>query len=123
VTARNITPKTMVSVAIRQAHGSFLVCPLCKDILWADEPRILEHMNPLALSKDNSIENLRWVHKACADLKTRGCTGTSKKGSVADGDLHKLAKAKRLANPKPSKHPMPKTNRKIPAHVNPWGKR
>jgi len=32
-------------------------------------------------------------------------------------------KAKRLANPKPSKHSMPKTGRKMQSHVNSWGRK
>jgi sulfate adenylyltransferase subunit 1 (EFTu-like GTPase family) len=119
-----ISVKTKVNVAIKQAMLGGIICPLCKSYLWASDPRILEHMNPRELSKDDSTENLRWVHKACADLKTRGCTGTSKKGSVAQGDTHRIAKAARIAaGGKKVRNPMKNSGRKIPAHVNPWGKR
>jgi hypothetical protein len=34
---------------------------------------------------------LQWVHKPCADKKTNG-----NKATVAGGDIHKIAKGKRL---------------------------
>lgn len=117
-TRAHISVKRRVDVAINQAEASGIICPLCKYRLYADEPRILEHMVPHEFTKDNSVKNLRWVHKACADLKTDG----PKHLKVA-GDKSKIAKAKRLANgPKKSKNPMPKTHQKLQAHVDPWRK-
>lgn len=90
-----IPVKVQVSVAIRQAGG--VRCPLCLGWVDGDEPRVLEHMTPhatmVALGKvPDAIDNLRWVHAECAAKKTNGT-----KATCADGDLHKIAKAKRVA--------------------------
>lgn len=91
-----IPVKIQIDIAIRD--GGY--CRLCNFLIEPGEPIILEHLVPRAMFKNRADadkpENLAWVHKHCADLKTRGCTGTSKKGSVADGDTHKIAKAKRM---------------------------
>jgi 5-methylcytosine-specific restriction endonuclease McrA len=89
-TRKAIPAKVQVAVAIRQANGAVL-CPLCSNVLCVWEPHILEHMVPLALGGGNDIDNLRWVHAHCAAKKTNGTKATS-----AGGDLHKIAKAKRL---------------------------
>lgn len=86
---RPVPPHMLVTVAILQA-GS-IKCPLCQKPLTADHKRILEHLTPVAFGGQNTIDNLRWVHRACAGTKTNGNAAT-----VADGDLHKIAKAKRL---------------------------
>lgn len=88
---RPVPPHLTVTVAILQAEGG-IKCPLCTFPLTADNARILEHMVPVKLGGGNTVDNLRWVHKACADRKTNGNAATA-----ADGDLHKIAKAKRLA--------------------------
>ena len=90
-----IPVKTHVAVAIRQAENG-LRCPLCTNRIWAGDARILEHMVPhatrTALGLDpDAADNLRWVHKKCADKKTNG-----NKATCADGDTHKIGKAKRL---------------------------
>lgn len=60
---------------------------------------ILEHMVAREFYKDKEFAdqpgNLAWVHKDCAAIKTNG-----RKSTVADGDLHKIAKAKRLQRAK-----------------------
>lgn len=87
---RPVPPHMLVTVAILQA-GS-IRCALCQKPLTADQARILEHLVPVKLGGGNTIDNLRWVHRPCADRKTNGTPATS-----ASGDLHKIAKAKRLA--------------------------
>lgn len=101
-----ISPRVMVSVAIRQANSLAdektyqkrgVFCPLCYRILLSNEARRLEHMTPratrIALGLDpDAPENLYWVHKECADKKTNG----KSKATCADGDIHKIAKAKRV---------------------------
>ena len=87
---RPVPPHMLVTVAILQA-GS-IRCALCQKPLTADQARILEHLVPVKLGGGNTIGNLRWVHRPCADRKTNGTPAT-----VADGDIHKIAKAKRLA--------------------------
>lgn len=98
-----IPVRVQVSVAIRQSrserpdwHGDGVVCPLCGWNLWEHETRILEHMTPwatmVALGRDpDDIENLRWVHKECADRKTNGT-----KATTAGSDKHMIAKAVRF---------------------------
>lgn len=117
---RPISVKTKVAVAIQQSCYGALTCPLCFHWLMPLEDRILEHMNPHALSEDDSLTNLRWVHKKCADLKTNG-----PKHLKVDGDISKIAKAKRIfkkaSGQHVSKRPMPKSNRPIPKRVDPWG--
>lgn len=98
-----IPANVQVQVAIRQAWQSanagceYFACGICKKPLNAYEPRILEHMVPratrVALGLDPDCPSiLAWVHKECAAKKTNG-----NKATCADGDLHKIAKAKRLA--------------------------
>jgi hypothetical protein len=87
----------MVNVAIEQA-GGWIRCALCSGPLRPEDPRILEHLVPHELDGSSDAENLRWVHKECAAKKTNGSRATS-----AGGDIHKIAKAKRLA----TKHSQP----------------
>ena len=86
-----IPARVQVAVAVRQTQHGCLVCPLCDQFLYDFESRILEHMVPRELNGSDEAENLRFVHKACADKKTNGTPAT-----CASGDLHKIAKAKRL---------------------------
>lgn len=87
-----IPPHMLVSVAILQAVDGGLRCPLCTLRITTNHKRILEHLTPVAFGGKNEIDNLRFVHRECADKKTNGNAATS-----AGGDLHKIAKAKRLA--------------------------
>ena len=86
-----IPHRVMVNVAIAQAQHGCIVCPICHTFLVATEPRVLEHMVPHELGGASNESNLRWVHEDCAKTKTNG-----RKPTVADGDIHKIAKAKRL---------------------------
>lgn len=88
----HISVKDKVTVAIAQAAGGHIYCPLCRKPLHPDEPRILEHMVVRAFTGSDETKYLAWVHKVCADLKTYGG-----KATCADGDIHKVAKAKRIA--------------------------
>ncbi len=94
----HISVKTKVSVAIAQAGSRGIQCFLCCGWLYADSERILEHLVPHELGGASDETNLRWVHKECAAKKTNGNKATS-----AGGDIHKIAKAKRLA----TKHSQP----------------
>ena len=82
----------MVNVAINQTPMKAIDCGICKQWLLLEAERILEHMVPHELGGASDETNLRWVHKECAAKKTNGSKATS-----AGGDLHKIAKAKRLA--------------------------
>jgi hypothetical protein len=98
-----ISVKTKVDVAIGQARDGAITCRLCGCRLRPGERRVLEHNPPRATLKKLGIQDpdhpryLEWVHWACAQVKTRGKTGTSDKHSVADGDTHKIAKGDRLS--------------------------
>ena len=83
--------RVMVNVAISQGERGEVRCPICRTGLAAMDDRILEHMVPHELGGSSDETNLRWVHKECAKTKTNG-----NKATVAGGDIHKIAKAKRL---------------------------
>jgi len=87
----HISDKVKVSVAIAQSQFGCIMCPICHVMLYPDEPRILEHMVPHELGGKSDESNLRYVHAECARKKTNGNAATS-----ADGDIHKIAKGKRL---------------------------
>lgn len=87
----NIPAHVRVNVAINQAQGMAVNCPICHTPLAAMDERVLEHMVPHGLGGASDETNLRWVHRECAATKTNG-----RKSTVVDGDLHKIAKAKRL---------------------------
>ena len=87
----HIPAHVRVNVAINQAEHGAIRCPICHTELAAMDERILEHMVPHELGGASDETNLRWVHKECAKVKTNG-----RKATVVDGDIHKIAKAKRL---------------------------
>jgi hypothetical protein len=87
----HIPDRVKVSVAIGQSQFGFIICPLCHVAMYPEEPRILEHLVPHELGGASDETNLRWVHEECARRKTNGNGAT-----VADGDIHKIAKGKRL---------------------------
>lgn len=95
----HISVKDKVTVAIAQAAGGHIYCPLCRKPLHPEEPRILEHMVVRAFTNSDETKYLAWVHKACADLKTYGG-----KATCADGDIHKIAKARRIAKAREIHH-------------------
>jgi hypothetical protein len=105
---RPITDGMKWRVVSRQANVEF-TCPLCHGdmhICWAE----FDHHLALIDGGKHKTDNLRAICSNCHREK-------SAREHIAN------CKAKRLANPKPSKHPMKGSGRKIPAHVNPWGKR
>ena len=88
----HISVRDKVDVAIAQARGGYIICPLCGNGLLPKGPRILEHMVVRAFTNSDDPEYLAWVHADCAHKKTNG-----NKATCADGDIHKIAKAKRIA--------------------------
>lgn len=81
-------------------------CVLCDRKIEAGEPWIDEHLRALGLGGSNDPENRGPAHKACADAKTHG----------KDGDLARIAKAKRvkmrhLGIRPPSRFPTAKNSR------------
>jgi 5-methylcytosine-specific restriction enzyme A len=75
---------TTARVKLFTAHGG--KCCLCGGIIDGTKERwIAEHIRPLELLGEDGGDNLAPAHKRCADAKTNG----------PDGDLAKIAKAKR----------------------------
>ncbi len=66
-----------------EAHKG--MCVLCGAKIQAGEPWIDEHVTALGLSGSNDLRNRGPAHRKCAEAKTYG----------SDGDLAKVAKAKR----------------------------
>ena len=65
-------------------------CPKCKGLFhssWFE----FDHMTPLALGGRDDATNIEPLCKACHAKKTNGT-----KATCASGDIHKIAKAKRL---------------------------
>ena len=85
-----ISAKDKVTVAIIQV--GYFPCVLCGKALKPEDKRVLEHLIPRAWTEADDLKDLAWVHEECADKKTYGNAAT-----CADGDIHKIAKAKRLA--------------------------
>lgn len=61
------------------------ICVLCSGKIHAGQPWIDEHLRALGLGGSNDPDNRGPAHAECADAKTHG----------ADGDLARIAKAKR----------------------------
>lgn len=94
MTKRPHIPEAMkIRIAILQGHDQSISCGICPKPLGPWDDRILEHMVPHEFGGASDETNLRWVHKSCADRKTQGFGAT-----CADGDTHKIAKAKRIAS-------------------------
>lgn len=85
-----VSEVTAIRVAILQ--GGTVPCYRCKKPL--DPAGIInrEHIVPLALGGSDDITNYAYSHGECHRVVTFG-----NKATVADGDIHKIAKAKRLA--------------------------
>jgi hypothetical protein len=99
-----ISEKTKIAIAISQAQSGVIFCPICHTGISPDDERILEHMVPHEFGGPSTVDNLAWVHKGCAYVKTNGT-----KATCADGDIHKIAKAKRIASGgRKVRHPMRK---------------
>ena len=83
-----------------------VVCGVCGDMLYPGQPIEWDHIHALAHGGDHTYLNLRPLHPECHKPKTAR-------------DIRDNAKVKRLANPKPSRHPMVSSGRKIPSRPFP----
>lgn len=100
-------------------------CPKCKKLYHVDSFEF-DHMVPVALGGTDCPSNLQPICENCHRKKTYGNQAT-----VAGGDIHKIAKAKRLAKAQ-STHVaiVAKTETKKPGAIksrpfpktNNWGK-
>lgn len=94
-----------------------VVCPWCGKRIKAKDEVVREHVQALALGGSDTEDNMKYLHKACAQEKTTG------RKHMADGDNQKITKQERLARGgKKVRHPMQKTGQKIPKRDDPWGK-
>lgn len=87
---------------IVENHIGVLFCTICHAPCKAGQDIQFDHIHAIVHEGPHEYQNLRPVHAECHKKKTAR-------------DIKDNAKVKRLANPKPSKHPMPKTGRKIPS--------
>jgi 5-methylcytosine-specific restriction endonuclease McrA len=84
---RKLTTLDKLKVVVAQAR-----CPLCNERLGDLEGLDFDHSTPLALGGVDAVENLQAVHRSCHKVKTAGPATTA-----AGGDVHKIAKTRRLA--------------------------
>ena len=68
-------------------------CPLCGKRILSKHKVIREHMHALALGGKDDLDNMKYVHKACADIKTNG---KGPKATTYGSDSHAIAKTNRL---------------------------
>jgi len=81
-----------------------VICPLCGADLMPGQEIEWDHQVPVALGGSHDFANIRPVHKRCHARKSFGS-----KATTAGSDIHKIAKAKRIAaGGKKVKRPMPK---------------
>lgn len=85
----------------RVFHG--LTCDICGEYLMPTQNIQFDHIHAIVHLGPHEYQNLRPVHAECHKKKTVQ-------------DIKYNAKVKRLANPKPSRHPMKSSGRKIPSH-------
>jgi hypothetical protein len=84
-----VSEVTAIRVAILQ--GGRVPCYRCKEPLSATGIINREHIVPMALGGADDISNYAYSHGECHRVVTFGT-----KATVAGGDIHKIAKAKRL---------------------------
>ncbi len=87
-------------------HRAFVECPVCWEQIYAEEDIEWDHVQALCHGGEHKFWNLRPLHADCHKIKTKA-------------DVKALAKAKRLSNPKPSRHPMRSSGRPIPSRPFP----
>lgn len=103
---KRFTEREVLETLIVQ--GINLKCYRCKEpmMLPADIER--EHLTEVALGGLDVPRNCVYSHVDCHAKITNGTRATS-----AGSSKQRIAKVKRLRNPRPSKRPMPKSHRKL----------
>lgn len=98
---RTITARLARDIIIRQLAEGYatrdggcfhIACCLCGNAIHTLEKTQWEHITPLTLGGADDETNIRIAHDACSKSKTNG-----KAHDASNGDLHKIAKAKRIA--------------------------
>jgi hypothetical protein len=77
------------------AQGAVIPCGYCRKAITDPKNIMREHLNPLAISDDDSVSNQQLWHKnPCSHEKTNGTKATS-----YGSDKHAIAKVKRMTKP------------------------
>lgn len=109
---KRFSERDVMESLIRQGVSVF--CYRCKREISATECRAgmmeREHLIEIALGGPDAPTNCVYSHKSCHAIVTNGT-----KATTAGSSKQRIAKVRRLRNPKPSRHPMSKSNRKIPS--------
>lgn len=96
-----ISRKMAVDCLLYRTRGH-VFCGICRIMLNPGDNIQFDHIHADVFDGPHEYQNLRPVHIECHKEKSAR-------------DVKDNAKTKRLANPKPSRHPMQKTGRKIPS--------
>lgn len=82
--------------------GIDVLCYRCKEPLHGHKIE-REHLTEIALGGADEPVNCAYSHADCHKIVTDGTKATS-----VGSSKQRIAKVKRILNPKPSRHPMPK---------------
>lgn len=88
---RTLSQQAVIEVLIRQ--GAKIPCYRCKKLFTLDDIGHIEreHINELAISGDDSLENMGYSHEDCHSVETYG-TGATTAGT----SIGKAAKIRRI---------------------------
>lgn len=113
---KRFTERQVIETLIRTGHE--IRCYRTKTVITLETVGLLEreHPTPLALGGVDGPANAAYSLSEAHSVQTNGTPATS-----YGSDKHAIAKVRRLLNPKLSRHPMAKSQRKIPAR--PWPKK
>lgn len=111
---KRFSERQVIEALIRTGHE--IRCYRTKTIITLETVGQLEreHPTPLGLGGKDDPTNAAYSLKEAHRRQTSGSKATS-----YGSDIHAIAKCKRLLNPKPSRHPMPKSKRPIPSRPFP----
>jgi 5-methylcytosine-specific restriction endonuclease McrA len=98
---------------VLRSRLTLVVCPGCLQMKPLHQMQFDHHL-ALVDGGKHTVENIRPFCIPCHREKS---------AHEHKENCRAKRRAKKHRGEHVSKHPMPKTNRKIPAHVNPWGKR
>jgi len=110
MTRKSETPAMVRRILCAQGD---IKCPLCKEPLLPTDKLIREHMHALGLGGPDTEDNMAYVHKKCANKKTRGSGATT-----AGSDIGNIAKINRITGKTgQNKRKVEIANRGFPRHL------
>lgn len=115
MTRKRFTERQVITTLICQ--GVVIHCFRCCKVFRDGSNVEREHVLEVALGGKDDPSNCVYSCSECHAKVTNGTKATS-----AGSSKQRIAKVRRILNPKPSKRHMQKTGRKIPAKVDAWGK-